>query len=122
MEVELSRAEGMYARGREAIQVVIGTRAGARMPHPTLSGTIESVGWHYKDEKPFYTLSIDGKKRSKRYWDSDLQGDQTLRNEYHAGRDAPTTSGAGGVSWLAPKVLSHVPVGLNRMTKRRERC
>lgn len=36
------------------------------------SGQIIHIIWHYKEEKPFYLIAMDGKPRSKRYWDNDL--------------------------------------------------
>ncbi len=35
-------------------------------------GTVRSVHWHFRDNAPYYLLSIDGKPLSKRYLDDDL--------------------------------------------------
>ena len=36
-------------------------------------GKIVDVNWHFKENAPFYTVEIDGKKSGKRYTDSDLR-------------------------------------------------
>jgi len=44
----------------------------------TRAGTVREVHWHFRDERPFYLLSADGKPLSKRYPDDELfQPDST---------------------------------------------
>jgi hypothetical protein len=38
-----------------------------------LTGVVEEIGWHHKHSRPFYLLSIGGKRHSRRYWDDELQ-------------------------------------------------
>lgn len=40
--------------------------------HDGRDGVIVDVLWHYKRSAPFYHLRLDGKRKSKRYWDSDF--------------------------------------------------
>ncbi len=35
-------------------------------------GKVLKVMWHYQKRKPMYTLQIEGKKKSKRYWPEEL--------------------------------------------------
>jgi hypothetical protein len=35
-------------------------------------GTVREVRWHFRDDAPFYFLSANGKRLSKRYTDNDL--------------------------------------------------
>lgn len=35
-------------------------------------GEIVDVMWHHKDAKPFFQITLDGNKKSNRYWESDL--------------------------------------------------
>ncbi|MFK8058324.1 MAG: hypothetical protein AB8F78_19520 [Saprospiraceae bacterium] len=37
------------------------------------SAKVESVGWHHKDQDYFYHVTVDGKRKSKRYLTSDLK-------------------------------------------------
>lgn len=37
------------------------------------SGEVVNVRWHYAQHLPFYELRISGKRKSKRYWDSDFR-------------------------------------------------
>lgn len=39
-------------------------------------GNVRYVGWHSKRDEPMYLLNLEGKKKSKRYWNSDLTVDQ----------------------------------------------
>ncbi|MDE7325632.1 MAG: hypothetical protein K2N63_05010 [Lachnospiraceae bacterium] len=41
--------------------------------HPGMVGTVLKIHWHFKEERCFYTLLVDGKIRSKRYFDNDLK-------------------------------------------------
>ncbi|MEZ6046653.1 MAG: hypothetical protein R3C11_13980 [Planctomycetaceae bacterium] len=36
------------------------------------SGTITDIIWHWKNNEPFFLLTIDGKRKSKRYYESDF--------------------------------------------------
>lgn len=36
-------------------------------------GTIVSILWHHRENKPMYGLNIAGKLKSKRYWPEDLK-------------------------------------------------
>lgn len=38
-------------------------------------GNVRYVGWHSKRDEPMYLLHLEGKKKSKRYWISDLTVD-----------------------------------------------
>ena len=35
-------------------------------------GEVIGVSWHYKERKAIYTLKVDGKRKSKRYWPEEL--------------------------------------------------
>lgn len=37
-----------------------------------IPAVVISVKWHYKEERPYYFVTINGKRKSKRYWDVDL--------------------------------------------------
>jgi hypothetical protein len=34
--------------------------------------TVLDVGWHHNRGEPMYSLCVEGKKKSKRYWESDF--------------------------------------------------
>ncbi|GMA14388.1 hypothetical protein E5F05_01930 (plasmid) [Deinococcus metallilatus] len=36
-------------------------------------GVIEEIGWHFNRKSPFFLLSIEGKRKSKRYSGDELQ-------------------------------------------------
>lgn len=36
------------------------------------SGEVLGIMWHHKRNEPMYELRIEGKKKSKRYWNSDF--------------------------------------------------
>ena len=38
----------------------------------TQEGTIEDINWHYKNNTPFYYISVNGKRKSTRYFNEDL--------------------------------------------------
>lgn len=40
--------------------------------HPDITGVIIGIRWHFKRNCYFYTISINGKTKSKRYFDDDL--------------------------------------------------
>ncbi len=40
--------------------------------HPGMTGMIIGIRWHFKRNCCFYTISVNGKTRSKRYFDDDL--------------------------------------------------
>lgn len=35
--------------------------------------TVVEVLWHYSKQRPFFHLEVDGKRRSKRFWDEELE-------------------------------------------------
>ena len=37
------------------------------------SAQVMDVRWHFQRAEPMYQLRVEGKKRSKRYWNSDLK-------------------------------------------------
>lgn len=44
------------------------------VPRKECSAEIVSMTWHFKDEKPIYFLSFDGKRSSRRYYADELEG------------------------------------------------
>lgn len=40
--------------------------------HPDMTGVIIGIRWHFKRNCCFYTISVNEKKKSKRYFDDDL--------------------------------------------------
>lgn len=40
--------------------------------HPDVIGVIASIKWHFKLNCYFYTIMVNGKMKSKRYFDDDL--------------------------------------------------
>ena len=38
----------------------------------TQEGTIEEINWHHKNDMPMYYISINGKRKSTRYFNQDL--------------------------------------------------
>jgi len=40
--------------------------------HPELTGVIRVIGWHFKNQDYMYLLTVDGRKKSKRYYSCDL--------------------------------------------------
>jgi hypothetical protein len=46
---------------------------------PKMRAVISDVFWHYKEKKHFYKISVAGKEKSKRYFDSDIL--DVCRNE-----------------------------------------
>ena len=40
--------------------------------HPDMTGVIIGIRWHFKRNCCFYIISVNGKKKSKRYFDDDL--------------------------------------------------
>ena len=36
------------------------------------TGEIVDVMWHHKEAKPFFQITLNGKKKSNRYWEFDL--------------------------------------------------
>ena len=40
--------------------------------HPEMTGVIVEIRWHFNRNCCFYTISINGKRKSKRYFDEDL--------------------------------------------------
>lgn len=41
--------------------------------HPDISGIIYGVYWHFKLNCCFYKIKVNGKVKSKRYYDNDLE-------------------------------------------------
>ena len=37
-----------------------------------IEGVVEHIFWHFRDERAFYLLRYNGKKHSRRYWESEL--------------------------------------------------
>ena len=40
--------------------------------HPDMIGVVCGIGWHFKRNCCFYAIKVDGKIKSKRYYDDDL--------------------------------------------------
>lgn len=40
--------------------------------HPDMIGIIVAINWHFSQNCCFYTIEVDGKAKSKRYFDDDL--------------------------------------------------
>ncbi len=40
--------------------------------HPDMVGVIRGIGWHFKNQDYMYFISVNGRKKSKRYYDKDL--------------------------------------------------
>lgn len=40
--------------------------------HPDMLGKIETIIWHFKNKDYLYYISVNGKKKSKRYYAKDL--------------------------------------------------
>ena len=40
--------------------------------HPDITGIIYSINWHFKSSCCFYKIKVNGKVKSKRYYDNDL--------------------------------------------------
>ncbi len=53
------------------LRFVYGEQASPRN-HPDMAGVIIGIRWHFKRNCCFYTIRINGKTRSKRYFDDDL--------------------------------------------------
>lgn len=41
--------------------------------HPEMVGEILEIRWHFQCNRPFYHIQINGKRKSKRYFDEDLR-------------------------------------------------
>ena len=41
--------------------------------HPDMTGIIFRIGWHFKLNRYFYTIQVNGKVKSKRYYENDLR-------------------------------------------------
>ncbi len=41
--------------------------------HPDITGVIYGIHWHFKLNCCFYTIKVNGKVKSKRYYDDDLR-------------------------------------------------
>ena len=50
----------------DKIKILSGSKAGSM-------GIILSMGWHSNKEKIIYSLEVDGKRRSKQYWEEDIE-------------------------------------------------
>ncbi len=42
--------------------------------HPEKTNVVREVMWHYKHGREFYLLTVDGKKKTRRYWAQELAG------------------------------------------------
>lgn len=40
--------------------------------HPDIVGVIREIGWHFGRQEYLYFISVNGRKKSKRYYDRDL--------------------------------------------------
>lgn len=40
--------------------------------HPDITGVVCGIGWHFKQNCCFYTIKINGRVKSKRYYDDEL--------------------------------------------------
>lgn len=40
--------------------------------HPELVGVIREIGWHFDNQDYMYLLTVNGRKKSKRYYSCDL--------------------------------------------------
>ena len=40
-------------------------------------GEIIDIMWHYKEAKPFFKITLNGKKKSNRYWEPDIINTQS---------------------------------------------
>ena len=40
--------------------------------HPDMTGVIIGIRWHFNRNCCFYTINVNGKKKSKQYFDDDL--------------------------------------------------
>ena len=50
----------------------VGPSSNSPCNHPDMTGVIIGIRWHFKRNCCFYTIRINGKTRSKRYFDDDL--------------------------------------------------
>ena len=41
--------------------------------HPEMTGIICGIRWHFKQERCFYAIQVNGRIKSKRYFDEDLE-------------------------------------------------
>lgn len=41
--------------------------------HPLKTGIIRSSGWHFKEQKHIYAITLNGKNKSRRYFERDLE-------------------------------------------------
>lgn len=50
--------------------------------HPEMRGAIALIGWHFKYERFFYFIDVDGKRKSRRYFPDELMPlDASLKTE-----------------------------------------
>lgn len=40
--------------------------------HPEIFGVIREIGWHFNNQDYMYFITVNGRKRSKRYYNKDL--------------------------------------------------
>ncbi len=40
--------------------------------HPEMAGVIRGIGWHFEKREYMYFITVNGRKKSKRYYDNDL--------------------------------------------------
>lgn len=66
-ELDIKRIRDLPAPPR----FVYGEQVASRN-HLDMTGVIIGIRWHFKHNCYFYTISINGKKKSKRYFDDDL--------------------------------------------------
>ena len=74
----LRHAKGTFRAKPELFRIVnrpakrVGDAVEVESKGERKAGTIVEIQWHHQKNEPFYFLMIDGKKSSKRYWDSDF--------------------------------------------------
>ena len=44
-----------------------------RIVKKSIVGQLIEINWHFKDNEPFYYLEIEGKRRSRRYKENELE-------------------------------------------------
>lgn len=50
----------------------IGDRVRIRSNGEVLPAVITGMAWHFQRSEPYYSVTVNGKERSKRYWQSDF--------------------------------------------------
>lgn len=66
-ELDIKRIRGLLAPPR----FVYGEQV-SPCNHPDIIGVVVGIHWHFKRNCCIYTISVNGKTKSKRYFDDDL--------------------------------------------------